>query len=65
LCLRRNVERVPMKCEVELSTNRMLVDVANDPRLSKDTKSSVDVTMVDVVNQIIMKRMMLDRRNLL
>jgi len=56
-----------MKCEDELSTNRMLVilvmpvNVANDLRLSRGTKSSVDVMMDDVVNQVIKKRKIIDR----
>jgi len=57
-----------MKCEDELSTNRMPVmpvmpvNVANDHRLSRGIKSSVDVMMDDVVNQVIKKRTMIDRR---
>jgi len=56
-----------MKCEDELSTNRMLVilvmpvNVANDLRLSRGIKSSADVMMDDVVNQVIKKRKIIDR----
>jgi len=53
-----------MKCEDELSTNRMLVipvNVAIDRRLSRDIKNSVDVMMDDVVNQAIKKRRITDR----
>lgn len=56
-----------MKCEVGLLTNRTLVkevvNVVNDPRLSKDTRNSADVMMIIVVNQTITKKMIRARQN--